>query len=65
MGKNDVIARIGAFAALCGILFCFGYVGSATDWLHRAWGIYGIVSGSAAFFFLAGFFERDDDDYDD
>lgn len=65
MDKVDLIARIGAFAALCGILFCFGYVGSATDWLHRAWGIYGILMGSIAFFYLSGIWEREDDDYDD
>ena len=65
MDKIDFVARIGAFVALCGIRFCFGYVGSATDWLHRAWGIYGILVGSIAFFYLSGIWEHGDGDYDD
>ena len=65
MDKIDLIARIGAFVALWGILFCFGYIGNATDWLHRAWGIYGILVCSIAFFYLSGIGEREDGDYDD
>lgn len=49
---TNFMARLGVFAALAGMFYCFGYIGGATDWHHRVWGVYGIIAASVAVFYL-------------
>jgi len=63
---ETIIARLGAFVALCGALYGFTYIGDHPGWLGAFWGILMIANGSVAFFYLSGLADRHDeeDDYD-
>jgi uncharacterized membrane protein HdeD (DUF308 family) len=63
---ETIIARLGAFLALCGTLYGFTYIGNHPGWLGAFWGILMIANGSVAFFYLSGLADRHDeeDDYD-
>jgi uncharacterized membrane protein HdeD (DUF308 family) len=63
---ETILARLGAFLALCGTLYGFTYIGDHPGWLGAFWGILMIANGSVAFFYLSGLADRHDeeDDYD-
>jgi uncharacterized membrane protein HdeD (DUF308 family) len=63
---ETIIARLGAFVALCGTLYGFTYIGDHPGWLGAFWGILMIANGSVAFFYLSGLADRheEEDDYD-
>jgi uncharacterized membrane protein HdeD (DUF308 family) len=62
---ETIIARLGAFLALCGTLYGFTYIGDHPGWLGAFWGILMIANGSVAFFYLSGLADRHDDDFGD